>query len=525
MDHLYIYILAVLLLLAIIDLIVGVSNDAVNFLNSAVGSKVTTRKNILIIASLGIFLGASLSSGMMEVARKGIFNPEMFTFADVMIIFLAVMLTDILLLDFFNSFGLPTSTTVSIVFELLGAAVILAAVKSNFDPELINQYINSDSALTIIGGIFLSVGVAFIFGIVIQFMSRILFSYNYENGTKWKAPIWSSVALTILMYFILIKGAKHNIFLSVEIKKWITDHTILLLFSGLGISLFITLILSMIQVNVLKVVVLVGTFSLALSFASNDLVNFIGVPLAGLSSFQSWASSAMPAGEYRMFALQQPILIEGYLLVVAGIIMISALWFSRKARGVTATEVNLASTSTQNERFKANKVSKGVVRAGLKSYEFIKGVTPKKISHAIKKQYTPTVPHPDRNPPAFDLVRASVNLTAASILISMATSFKLPLSTTYISFMVAMGTALADRAWGRKSAAQRISGVFTVLSGWFMTAFIAFSVSAFIAFVIYKLEVVGLVLVALGIIFSLTVSHKLFKGQQTGDSELLQGAA
>ena len=511
MDQLYVYIVGFLLLLAIIDLIVGVSNDAVNFLNSAIGSRVSSRRNIMIIASMGILVGVSLSTGMMEVARKGIFNPQLFTFSDVMVIFLAVMLTDIFLLDLFNTHGLPTSTTVSIVFELLGTSVIVALLKTNFQVIQLEQYINTTSALVIISGIFLSVGIAFVAGSIVQFISRVIFSYDYREKPNYKAIIWSSMALTILLFFILIKGASNNIFMTEAMKSWINSNVGLIIIACAFSSFLITAILWVLKIDLFKIIVLVGTFSLALSFASNDLVNFVGVPLAGFQSFKAWGLANAAADSYTMSILNQPIRTDGYLLIIAGVIMIITLWLSKKARSVTETEVNLASHDTDNERFKPNRFSSGLVKLGLKSYNVLKEITPKKVGVTISNQLDPKRRVYQKNPPAFDTVRAAVNLTTASILISLATSLKLPLSTTYVSFMVAMGTALADRAWGRKSAANRISGVLVVLGGWFFTAFIAFIASSIFALMIYLWGIMGMGVVLVVVSGSLIYNHRVFR--------------
>jgi hypothetical protein len=491
------YLIAVILLftLAVSDLIVGVSNDAVNFLNSAIGSKVAPRHIIMIVASLGIFVGATFSSGMMEVARKGIFNPEYFYFSEIMVIFLAVMLTDIILLDLFNTFGMPTSTTVSIVFELLGSAVVVSLIKMSAAGEgasALGNYINSSSALAIISGIFLSVGVAFLVGTLLQYLSRLLFTFRYEKRLKWVGTLWSGLALAALTYFLLIKGIKGASFVSGDFIKWVGKNTLLLIgVSFVFWSVVMQLLHSVFKVNILRIVVLFGTFALAMAFAGNDLVNFIGVPIAGFESYNAWAASGVDAEAYDMAVLKQPVRTKTYLLLAAGLIMIVTLWLSKKARSVTETEVNLGRQDEGAERFSPNQLAKGIVRYTIGLGRGLQGVIPKSWLEKSGNSFEPVEEEsPETNDkeydrPAFDLVRASVNLTVASMLISLATSLKLPLSTTYVSFMVAMGTSLADRAWGRDSAVYRVAGVLNVIGGWFGTAFIAFTVSGIFAFLMY----------------------------------------
>lgn len=482
----YLIIVVLLFVLAISDLIVGVSNDAVNFLNSAIGSRVANWRTIMIVASVGIVLGATFASGMMEVARKGIFNPEYFVFAEVMIIFLSVMLTDIILLDLFNTFGMPTSTTVSIVFELLGAAVSVATIKVMSNGEglsALSTYINSDSALKIIVGIFLSVGVAFTVGAIIQYLTRLLFTFNYEKKMKWVGVIWSGIALAALSYFLLIKGLKGASFVPAGFKQWTVENTFLLLLIAAAAMTVLSFVLHSLKINILRIVVLVGTFALAMAFAGNDLVNFIGVPLAGFESYNTWQSSGTEANSLLMESLAAKYPAKTYMLLIAGGIMVITLWFSKKARSVTETEVNLGRQSEGLERFSSNILSRGIVRGVMGLFRATSSSLPEGTKDKISAAFTPKKER-EPNPPAFDLVRASVNLTVASILIAIATSMKLPLSTTYVSFMVAMGTSLSDRAWGRDSAVYRVAGVLNVIGGWFMTAFIAFSVSALFAYLI-----------------------------------------
>ncbi|MBN2571468.1 MAG: inorganic phosphate transporter [Ignavibacteriales bacterium] len=487
--ELYLIILVVLFAAAISDLIVGVGNDAVNFLNSSIGSKVTSRTVILIIAALGVLAGTLFSSGMMEVARQGIFNPDMFLFSEVMVIFLAVMITDVLLLDFFNTFGLPTSTTVSLVFELLGAAVVVALIKvvsagQDFG-QLIN-YINTSKAFAIIFGILLSIVIAFIVGMIVSYFTRMLFTFDYKKKMKRYGAIWGAIALTGITYFILIKGAKGTAFLTKEDIAWVSNNTqYILLISLVFWAVVMQMLLFFTKINILKPIVLTGTFALALAFAANDLVNFIGVPLAGYSSYQIAESSGNIS--MTMEALKEPVQTELHFLFIAGAIMVTTLWLSKKARTVTMTEINLSRQFEGNERFSSSPLSRSIVRISLGISAAFKSFIPIKVQNAINKRFEikeqPTKKSKDA--PSFDLVRASVNLTIASILISFATSLKLPLSTTYVTFMVAMGTSLSDRAWGRESAVYRVNGVLTVIGGWFLTALIAFTVSGIIASIIF----------------------------------------
>ena len=486
--------IAILILfgLAISDLIVGVSNDAVNFLNSSIGSRVAPRHVIMIIASLGMLAGVTFSSGMMEVARKGIFHPQFFTMPELMTIFLAVMLTDILLLDLFNTFGLPTSTTVSIVFELLGAAVAVSLIKLHHvgeDAAGVSTYINTGSALTIIFGILLSVVVAFTIGAVVQYLSRVIFTFDYQARLRRYGSVWGGAALSSITYFILIKGAKGASFLTPEATDWIKSNTWLILAGCfVACALFLQLLLSFTRVSILKVIVLVGTFALAMAFAANDLVNFIGVPLAGLSAFQEAAATSDPIAA-TMEALTKPVRGNTLILLLAGVIMVVTLWVSRKARTVTKTEVSLGRQDEGFERFESNLIARVVVRLVSTLFCAVAKVFPDHLRRTIDRRFDRSehrpVPDAAGKVPSFDLVRASVNLMVASALISLATSYKLPLSTTYVTFMVAMGTSLADQAWGRDSAVYRVSGVLTVIGGWFFTAMAAFTVSSVFAVAIF----------------------------------------
>ncbi len=538
MEWYYIAIVIILIILAISDLVVGVSNDAVNFLNSAVGSKAAPFRIILLIAALGIIIGATFSSGMMEVARKGIFHPDQFSFSEIMIIFLAVMLTDVLLLDLFNTFGLPTSTTVSIVFELLGAAVAVSIIKiSNSGDSVsnISNFINSGSALAIISGILISVVVAFTCGILIQYFVRLLFSFNYEKTFKYFGALWGGIAITLITYFILIKGAKGSSFMADETISWIMSNSLLILgISFIGWTLLLQVLQLVFKLNILKLIVLVGTFGLAMAFAGNDLVNFIGVPLAGLESFKSFsASSAGDPAFFAMSALKEPVRTPTLFLLIAGIIMVLALWLSKKARSVTKTEVNLGRQDDGYERFDSSFLARNLVRGSITINRLFENIIPKSVKKFIGSRFDPKQIKKSRKHEgvSFDLVRASVNLTVASALISFATSLRLPLSTTYVTFMVAMGSSLADGAWGRESAVFRVSGVITVIGGWFLTAFSAFTLAFLIAFLINWGEIIaiGLLIVLIVFIFIKTSSlHRRRDAKEKiadGDIELSEMTA
>jgi phosphate/sulfate permease len=521
--EIYLAAILILALLAVSDLIVGVSNDAVNFLNSSIGSRVAPRYIIMIIASLGMLAGVLFSKGMMEVARKGIFHPQLFNMPELMVIFLAVMLTNILLLDLYNTFGLPTSTTVSIVFGLLGAAVAVSfiKVKQAYDSSSsVGDYINTANALAIISGILLSVVIAFLCGALIQFLSRLIFTFDYRKRLKRFGPIWGGLAFSLTIYFILIKGAKGSALITPEALSWINTHTGLILLASFGLfAVIFQGIVLITKINILKPVVLVGTFALAWSFAANDLVNFIGVPLAGFNAFKVARTSGAPLTT-PMTALQKGAPSDTLLLLLAGVIMVLTLWFSRKARTVTATEVNLGRQEEGMERFDSTPLSRTVVRMVSALGDGIRKVIPGPIMNKLNKQfdhekYTADV-HPAEETASFDLVRASVNLMVASTLISFGTSLKLPLSTTYVTFMVAMGTSFSDRAWGRDSAVYRVTGVFTVIGGWFFTAFMAFTVSAiFAAAIFYSRAPAVLIILGLSVLILLKTGklHKKIESQ------------
>ncbi len=529
MENFYLILVVILFALAISDLIVGVSNDAVNFLNSAIGSKVAPRHVIMIIASVGIIVGTTFSSGMMEVARKGIFHPDQFYFSEIMIIFLAVMLTDILLLDIFNTLALPTSTTVSIVFELLGSAVAVSLVKINrlgVSLAEMSNYINSAKALAIIAGILLSVIVAFTVGSIIMYFTRLVFSYNYKRTFKYFGSIWGGIAITAITYFILIKGAKGTSFLTDATAEWIkTNATLIIIYSFIGWTLLLQLLYWLVRFDSLKLVVLVGTFALAMAFAGNDLVNFIGVPLAGLKSYQAFiADPVSDPNALLMTALTGKAKANTVLLLIAGLVMVVTLWLSRKARRVTETEVNLSRQSSGSERFGSSMLSRTLVKGALDFDNAVGKIIPKKINKFLKKRFDTSEYQKSikdqKDAPSFDMVRASVNLTVASVLIAFATSLKLPLSTTYVTFMVAMGSSLADKAWGRESAVYRITGVITVIGGWFITAFTAFTAAFIIALIIsYGGGIAIGIFIALAL-FILIRTHIVFNKKETEKERL-----
>lgn len=475
MEILFLCVVIFLFLLAVFDLSVGVSNDAVNFLNSAIGSRAASFKRVLIVASIGIFIGAAMSNGMMDIARHGIFRPEHFSFYDLICIFMAVMVTDIILLDIFNSLGMPTSTTVSMVFELLGATFVVALIKMAGGIDLgFNDLLNTEKALSVILGIFLSVAIAFFFGTVVQFLSRMIFSFNYRSNLKWKIGIFGGICATAIVYFLLIKGAKDLTFMTPEVKGWIKAHTGLIILCCFGFFTILMQLLHICKVNVLKIIVLMGTFSLAMAFAGNDLVNFIGVPLSGLASYQDYiANGGGDAHGFLMDSLNGPANTPIYFLIGAGVIMVVSLATSKKAKNVTKTEIGLGSQQTGDEMFGSSRISRRLVRWALSFLNWVRSVTPPRVRRWLGRRFNVDETILAQGA-SFDLVRGSVNLVLAGALIALGTSLKLPLSTTFVTFMVAMGTSLADRAWGRESAVFRITGVISVIGGWFLTAGAAF---------------------------------------------------
>ena len=529
MEQFYLILVIVLFALAISDLVVGVSNDAVNFLNSAIGSKAAPKWIIFTVASLGVLVGATFSSGMMEVARKGIFHPDMFFFSEIMVIFMAVMITDVILLDLFNTFGLPTSTTVSIVFELLGAAVAVSFVKISHAGQSISElhkYINSEKALAIISGILVSVFIAFIVGALVQYLARIIFSFKHNRTLKYYGSAFGGLAIAAMTYFMIIKGAKGASFMPAETIDFMKNNMVAILVgSFVGWTIILQLLYLIFKIDIPRVIVLVGTFGLAMAFAGNDLVNFIGVPLAGFSSFKAWiASGALSPDSFEMGMLTGKVPTPTYLLIVAGFIMIITLITSRKARSVVATTVDLSRQAEGDERFGSSVFSRTLVRTTIAVNKAIRKMMPAALVKGLDSRFEPNTEDEnskikEEDKPAFDKIRASVNLVVASILISFGTSMKLPLSTTYVTFMVAMGTSLADRAWDRESAVYRISGVFTVIGGWFMTALVAFSVAGFIAWII---SISGSFMIFVFVIIAIVMvgrTYLLFKKKAKEDAE------
>jgi len=528
MENIYLVFVIILFVLAISDLIVGVSNDAVNFLNSAIGAKAAPFRIIMITAAAGIFLGATFSTGMMEVARKGIFNPQFFYFSDIMVIFMAVMLTDIILLDVFNTIGLPTSTTVSIVFELLGAATAVAIIKATNNPDIpVSEYINSAKALTIISGILLSVAVSFIAGALIQFITRLFFSFDYAKRLKYFGAVWGGIAITAITYFILVKGAKNASFMNEDTKEWISRNGMtIIMFSMAGWTILLALAKALFKADILKIVVLVGTFALAMAFAGNDLVNFIGVPLAGFEAFKIFTNTPGTSPDtLLMQGLSGKVHTDTYLLVIAGLIMVVTLWTSSKAKAVVKTSVDLSRQQEGEERFGSSFFARSMVRGAINTSKAINKFIPARVNSWITKQFDQSKFEAEKeklgkDAPAFDMVRASVNLVVASILITIATNFKLPLSTTYVTFMVAMGTSLADRAWGRESAVYRITGVLSVIGGWFLTAFTAFTVVFIVANIVYFGGFTAVVILIAAVIYFIYRSYSKFNKKSTEVSEV-----
>ncbi len=526
MTEFYLILTIVLFALAVSDLIVGVSNDAVNFLNSAIGSKAAPKWLIFGIAGLGILVGTSFSDGMMEVARKGVFNPQMFVFSEVMIIFLAVTITDIIILDLFNTFGYPTSTTVSIVFELLGSSVSISLVKLKMTGEALSslgKYINSEKALMIISGILISVAIAFIVGAIVHWLTRLLFTFRYESKLKYYGSIYGGLAIAVITYFLIVIGAKDAIFMTVEIKEWIGNHMFLIfLYSFIIWSILLQILYWLFKIDILKIIVLAGTFSLAMAFAGNDLVNFIGVSVAGLASFKSWVASGLAPDMFNMISLTGKVKTPPIILVTAGLIMIAALILSKKSRSVVKTSVDLSRQNEGDERFESTAISRFVVRAGVSGGQAVNRIMPDKISERISRRFEPVAINesiPAQDLPAFDKLRAASTLIVASILISLGTSLKLPLSTTYVTFMVAMGTSLSDKAWGRESAVYRVTGVFSVIGGWFLTAFVAFTISFIVAQIIFWGEIIAIISLLAIVIFMLIRSNIFFKKKNQSNKD------
>lgn len=514
-----------LFVLAIFDLMVGVSNDAVNFLNSAVGAKTASFKVIIIVAAIGVFMGATMSNGMMDIARHGIVLPEHYYMDEVMCIFLAVMITDVILLDIFNSLGLPTSTTVSMVFELLGAAFAMSMVKIANDVtgelSLLNL-LNTEKALSVIIAIFVSVAIAFVFGTVIQFIARLFFSFNYKKGLGWKIGIFGGLAVTAIVYFLLINGVKGLTIMTAERKQWIDDNTLLIVGVCFVSFTVIMQVLHWLKVNVFKVIVLLGTFALAMAFAGNDLVNFIGVPLAGYDTFMHYtAAGGGDPSSFSVAFLNSSAKTPTLFLIIAGAIMVYALATSRKARNVIKTSVDLSKQESGDEMFGSSRVARSLVRNTVNVFNSVLKVIPAGVRQWVDKRMNSDDVILEKGA-AFDMVRASVSLVLAGALIALGTSLTLPLSTTYVTFMVAMGTSLADRAWGRESAVYRITGVISVIGGWFITAGAAFIAAGVVVLALYYGGIVMAIALMALVVFLLIKSGKMLKkkAQRSADDEL-----
>lgn len=526
MDIAYLGIVIFLFILATIDLTVGVSNDAVNFLSAAVGSKAATLKRILLIAAIGILLGASSSSGMMEIARHGIFQPQHFFFSELMCIFLAVVISDVVLLDLFNSLGLPTSTTVSMVFELLGASFVIALIKLNgncADLSLMDL-INTEKALTVIIGIFLSVAVAFFFGTLVQWLSRLLFTFDYQRNLGAKVGIFGGVAATSIIYFMLIKGMREASFMTDSVRVWMDDNVGWVIAGSFVFFAVLMQLLHWCKVNVFKIIVLMGTFALAMAFAGNDLVNFIGVTLAGYSSFMDFTThgAGIAPDQFRMNSLNDAAGTPIYFLAGAGVIMVIALVTSKKARKVLQTSIDLSRQDGGDELFGTSPVARKVVRAVSGAAETIIELVPERARNWVDARFVRTESSVAGGA-AFDLIRASVNLVLAGLLIAVGTSLKLPLSTTYVAFMVAMGTSLADRAWGRESAVYRVTGVISVIGGWFVTAGAAFLIASVVVLVMYYgglIAMGGMIVLAAFILIRSHISYNKKQQKEEADVQM-----
>lgn len=523
METLYLGIVIFLFMLAIFDLLVGVSNDAVNFMNSAVGAKVARYKTIVIVAAVGVFVGAIMSNGMMDIARHGIFQPANFSFYEIMCILLAVMVTDVVLLDVFNTLGLPTSTTVSMVFELLGGTFILAILKIIGDETgllSLGDMMNTEKALSVIMGIFLSVAIAFIAGTIVQYISRLIFSFNYKKHLSWTIGVFGGISVTALAYFVLIKGLKSAPFMSVESLAWIDENTTMLVVACFVFFTVLMQILHWCKVNVFRIIVLLGTFSLALAFAGNDLVNFIGVPLAGFSAYTDYAANSNGVGihDFMMNSLMSSAKTPAIFLLASGIIMVYALATSKKAKNVIKTSVDLARQEEGDEMFGSSALARTIVRRATAINEFLVKVIPAGMRRWIDSRF-----NKDEvilaNGAAFDMVRASVNLVLSGLLIIIGTTMKLPLSTTYVTFIVAMGSSLADRAWGRESAVYRITGMLSVIGGWFITAFVAFTICALVTAIMFYTSFVGMFIFICVAVFLLIRSNIKYSKKEKAEQQ------
>ena len=521
MEIVYFSFIVFLFMLAVFDLVVGVSNDAVNFLNSAIGAKVARFRTILIIA-IGVFVGATMSNGMMDIARHGIFQPQMFSFNDLLCIFLAVMVTDVVLLDVFNTLGMPTSTTVSMVFELLGGTFILSLLKIATDETGLLGFadlLNTDKALSVILGIFLSVAVAFIFGTVVQWLSRLIFTFNYTSKLKWKIGLFGGIATTCILYFALLKGLKDSSFMTPEYNAWIKENTMYLVGGCFVVSTVLMQVFHWCKINVFKIVIFMGTFALALAFAGNDLVNFVGVPLAAYSAYQDFAANgAGQADTFMMSSLNENAKTPFIFLFLSGVVMVYALATSKKAQNVVKTSVDLSRQDEGEEMFGSSRVARSIVRGANNVNEFFSKYTPKPLVRWIDARFNKDEAILAQGA-AFDLVRASINLVLSGLLIALGTSLKLPLSTTYVTFIVAMGSSLADRAWSRESAVFRITGVLNVIGGWFLTAGIAFSACALVTIAMYYGGAVVMALFVFVAVFILIKSNFSTKRKDETDYE------
>lgn len=522
METIYLAIVVFLLCLAVFDLFVGVSNDAVNFLNSAIGAKVAKFRTVLIVASAGVAIGAVMSSGMMDVARHGIMQPANFSFYDVMTVFLAVMVTDVIVLDMFNTLGMPTSTTVSLVFELLGGTFVLAAIKIAADPTLgFADLLNTDKALSVIVAIFVSVAIAFFFGMIVQWLSRIVFTFNYKKHSRYSIALFGGIAFTALSYFIFLKGLGKSRFIAEDVRTWIDSNiSLLLLYTFIGSTIMMQ-VLHMLRVNVFKFVVLMGTFALAMAFAGNDLVNFIGVPLAGMDSFRDYManSNGLDARDYMMTSLMESAQTPPFFLLAAGVIMIVAMATSKKARNVIKTSVDLSRQDEGDEMFGSSRAARSIVRVTQDGNSRVMQYMPKSVSRWIDSRFNKQEAELNDGA-AFDVVRAAINLVLASMLITIGTNYKLPLSTTYVTFMVAMGSSLADRAWSRESAVFRVTGVISVIGGWFITAAVAFGACALVCLIMFYGGILAKILfMALVVVLLIKSNRKYASKEKEGEKE------
>lgn len=512
MEPIYLCIVVFLLCLAVFDLFVGVSNDAVNFLNSAIGAKVAKFRTVLIVASAGVAIGAIMSSGMMDVARHGIMQPSNFSFYDVMTIFLAVMVTDIIVLDMFNTLGMPTSTTVSLVFELLGGTFILAVLKVAADPNLaFSDLLNTDKALSVIIAIFVSVAIAFVFGIIVQWLSRIFFTFNYKRHSRYSIAIFGGIAFTALAYFIFLKGIAKSHYIAEDVRTWVEANTQMLLLATFVGSSVVMEVLHLLRINIFRLIVLMGTFALAMAFAGNDLVNFIGVPLAGLDSYNDYVANSGGVGvsHFMMDSLNGSAQTPPVYLFAAGVVMIVAMATSKKAQNVIKTSVDLARQDEGDEMFGSSRAARSIVRATQESSSWISQYMPKSIARWIDSRFNKEEAELNEGA-AFDVVRAAINLVLASLLITVGTNYKLPLSTTYVTFMVAMGSSLADRAWSRESAVFRVTGVISVIGGWFITAGVAFVSCAIVCIIMYYGGIVAKIAFMALVVFLLIRSNRKY---------------